>query len=197
MTIIREGDALTLINSVRLNEEGLKALDALGKVANVVKIGSMHGIDDPFFIDRYGATYWAMPGMPLGEGLKADKELVVGGEMPFSNCEMFAFETTKLPECILRLDREGGIMIACDALQNWVAPDALITPDTAEKMQGMGFFQPANLGPAWMHVNEPKAADFERLKKVRFKHALCGHGVPLRDTAQEDFHATFKRIFGV
>lgn len=197
MTIVREGDKLTLINAVRLNDEGLAALDALGKVVSVVKIGSMHGHDDAFYVDRYKATFWAMPGMPHANGLKVDKELAVGGEMPFSDCTMFAFETTKLPECILRLDREGGIMIACDSLQNWAAPDPLIIEDTVEKMRGMGFFQAANLGPAWMHVNEPGAADFARLKSVPFKHALCGHGSPLRDTAHPDFSATFNRLFGV
>ena len=197
MTIVRHGDALTLINAVRLDDAGLDALDALGKVKNVVKIGSMHGHDDAFYLDRYAATFWAMAGMPHAEGLAVGKELQVGGEMPFPDCTMFAFATTKLPECILRLERAGGIMIACDSLQNWVGPDEFIIEDTVEKMQGMGFFEPANLGPAWMHVNEPQAADFVRLKEVTFQHALCGHGTPVRDTAQADFAATFKRVFDI
>src|SRR4051812_14909963 len=61
MVVVREGDRLTLVNAVRLGEEGLAALDALGKVVNVVKIGSMHGVDDAFYVDRYRATYWALP----------------------------------------------------------------------------------------------------------------------------------------
>jgi hypothetical protein len=35
------------------------------------------------------------------------------------------------------------------------------------------------------------------LKDVPFAHALCGHGVPLRDTAQAEFHAAFHRFFKV
>ena len=197
MIIVRESGSLSLINPVRLDDEGLAELDSLGTVANVVRTGSMHGSDDAFYLDRSGATYWAMPGMPAGDGPKVDKELSVDGEMPFGDCSLFEFHTTKLPECILRLDREGGIMISCDSLQNWVEPDQYFLAETIETMRPMGFFTPANLGPAWMHVNEPKAPDFVRLKQVPFKHALCGHGSPLRDTAQAAYHATFERIFQV
>jgi len=197
MTIVRENGQLTLINTVRLDDAGLAALDGLGKVVNVVRIGDMHGIDDPFYVDRYGAAFWALPGMGIQEGLKVDKELTVGGEMPFGDCELFAFETTERPEAILRLDREGGIMIACDALQNWVEPDQYFAEDTKATMAEMGFFTPANLGPAWVMGSKPQAADFARLKEVPFKHALCGHGTPLKDGAEQAFHATFKKAFEV
>ncbi len=35
MTIVREGNELSLINSVRLNEKGLEQLNSLGKVKNI------------------------------------------------------------------------------------------------------------------------------------------------------------------
>jgi len=197
MTVVREGGQLTIINSVRLDDQGLAALDALGEVVNVVRIGDMHGIDDPFYVDRYRATFWALPGMGIQEGLPVDKELSAGGEMPFSGCSLFAFETSNRPEGILRLDREGGIMIACDSLQNWLAPDEFFDQDTVATMREMGFFTPAGLGLAWLQASEPAAEDFVRLKQVPFRHALCGHGSPLRDTARQDYHAAFKRFFGV
>src|SRR6266516_2467224 len=55
------GNALTLINSIRLDDAGLAQLDALGLVAHVVKIGSIHGRDDAFYKAHYGATFWAAP----------------------------------------------------------------------------------------------------------------------------------------
>lgn len=195
MTIVRDGDELTLINAVRLDEDGLQALEQLGKVTNVVKIGSMHGVDDAFYKNCYKARFWAMPGMQ--QDLEVDAELVEGGEMPFSNASIFVFKTIKLPECILRLDREGGIMISCDSLQNWIKPDDLFSDESSAVMQNMGFFNKANVGPVWMQFNEPAAEDFVRLKQVPFRHALSGHGEPLRDTAQEDYNATFERLFGV
>jgi hypothetical protein len=197
MTVVREDGRLTIINSVRLNDEGLARLEGLGKVVNLVRIGDMHGIDDPFYVKRYRPTFWALPGMNIQEGLHVDKELSEGGAMPFRGCSLFAFKTTQLPECILRLDREGGIMIACDSLQNWVAPDEFFLDETVTTMRGMGFFTPAGLGLAWLQESKPQAEDFVRLKQVPFRHALCGHGTPLKNTAQESYHGAFQRFFGV
>lgn len=196
MTVIREGDSLTLVNTVRLDDEGLAALDKLGKVENIIKVGSLHGVDDAFYADRYKPTIWAMPGMPL-DNITADRELVPGAELPVSGASFFAFETTKIPEGILFLEREGGIAIACDALQNWNKPDEFFSDESVEVMTGMGFFQKANCGPVWMQAAEPGAEDFIRLKKISFSHALCGHGEPLIGDADQHYAATFNRLFGV
>jgi hypothetical protein len=197
MTVVREDDVLTLINSVRLDDAGLAQLEALGRVINVIKIGSLHGRDDAFYKARYGATVWSPPGMRHDHGLDADRELKPGGAMPFGACSVFEFQTTKLPECILHIDRAGGILVACDALQNWLAPDEFFSDDSRRMMTEMGFFQPANLGPVWMQVNEPHKRDFARLREWSFHHALCGHGAPLRDSAKEAFAARFEQAFGV
>jgi hypothetical protein len=197
MTVVREGDRLTLINTVRLDDAGLAALERLGKVTNVVRLGSLHGQDDAFYVARYGATLWALPGMSHQGGLTTGKELTPGGEMPVADATLFDFRATKLPEGILRLDRDGGIVIACDSLQNWIAPDEFFSAESRKTMTDMGFFQEANIGPVWIQVNEPQASDFARLKEVSFRHALCGHGAPLRDTAGEAFAGRFQRAFGV
>ena len=197
MIIVREGEKLTILNSVRLNEEGLASLDKLGKVVNIVRLGDMHGMDDPFYIDRYKATFWALPGMKIQEGLKVDKELIEGGAMPFGDCTLFEFKTVKRPECILRLDREGGIMIACDSLQNWIEPDQFFDEETISTMKKMNFFKNANLGPAWIYESHPAASDFVRLKQIPFEHTLCGHGYPIIKNAQKEFHRTFKEIFNI
>ena len=197
MTIVREDGNLTIFNSVRLNDEGLAELDRLGKVVNVVRLGDMHGVDDPFYIDRYNATFWALPGMKVQPGLKIDKELKEGGELPLKNSSLFVFKTVKRPECILRLDREGGIMIACDSLQHWVEPDEFFDDATKETMVKMNFFQPANLGPAWMFESQPQSEDFVRLKEIPFQHAFCGHGYPMLNNAQNAYHDRFNVVFNI
>lgn len=197
MTVVREDGNLTIFNSVRLNEDGLAELEKLGTVKNVVRLGDMHGVDDLFYVKRYNAAFWALPGMGVQEELNVDKELKIGGELPLKNSSLFVFETVGRPECILRLDRDGGIMIACDSLQNWIEPDQFFDDQTIETMKGMDFFKTANLGPAWMHVCQPKADDFVRLKEIPFKHAFCGHGYPLLSNAQEAYHDRFKELFNV
>lgn len=197
MTIVRDQGALTLINAVRLDEAGLAALDRLGKVTNVVKLGSMHGIDDAFYVERYRARLWTLPGLAHESGLATDVELVPGGPMPFAGCSLFAFQTSARPEGILRVDRDGGILIAVDALQNWHGPDRFFDDASIALMRQHGFFQPANIGPAWRMANQPQASDFARIKQLGFRHVLCAHGEPLRDTAHAAFSALFQREYGV
>lgn len=197
MTVVRDGERLIIINSVRLSEQGLAELDRLGRVTDVVCIGALHGRDDPFYVNRYAAAYWAMPGMTHESGLTATHTLSTDGPLPISDASLFEFSTTQMPEGILRLDRDGGILIACDALQNWLRPDEYFSDTSKELMQDMGFFTPANLGPVWLQAATPAGDDFAKLKTLSFKHVLCGHGEPLRDSAHENYSATFNRLFGI
>src|SRR5688572_6827527 len=52
MTVVRQGDELTIINSVRLTPDGEAELEKLGRVKHVVRIGAFHGADDPYYVDR-------------------------------------------------------------------------------------------------------------------------------------------------
>jgi hypothetical protein len=197
MTVVRDAGRLIIVNSVRLDEKGLAELERLGQVTDVVRLGALHGRDDPFYVDRYAADYWTMPGMEHETGLEATRTLIPQGPLPISDASLFEFRTTQIPEGILRIDRAGGILIACDALQNWLTPDEFFSDSSRELMQQMGFFTPANLGPVWVQRATPEAEDFSRLKELSFRHALCGHGEPLHNTAHEAFSATFNRMFGI
>jgi hypothetical protein len=48
-----------------------------------------------------------------------------------------------------------------------------------------------------MYESQPQSSDFVRLKQIPFRHALCGHGYPLLNNAQEEFHATFNKVFNI
>jgi hypothetical protein len=195
MTVVREGNVLTLINALRLDDAGLAQLDRLGRVTNVVKIASWHGRDIGFYKARFGARFWALPGMHQEHDLTPDRELTPNGEMPFEHCSLFHFRT-KQPEGILHINRAGGILVSGDSLQNYLAPDEYFSDETRKTMTEMGFFQYANFGPYWMQVNEPQAEDFVHLLKLQFKSLAPGHGSVLRDWAREAFTARFHRAFG-
>ena len=93
MTIVRSGSALTLINTVRLNDEGLQKISSLGEVKNIVRIGAFHDRDDAFYKHQYpNAQLWTLIGVSYDDGLVADRTLVAGGEMPFPDCSLFIFE---------------------------------------------------------------------------------------------------------
>lgn len=194
MTIVREGERLILINTVRLGDDGLAELDRLGKVTDVIRLGALHGRDDAFYLNRYQAQYWVMPGLEP-EDNSAVQTLGQTSPLPINDASLFQFETASIPEGVLHLHRNGGILIACDALQNWLRPDEHFCDASRQRMEQMGFFTPANVGPVWLQAAEPAAGDFNRLKSLNFKHVLCGHGQPLLESAKEDFSATFTRLF--
>lgn len=195
MTVVREGDALTLLNAVRLSDEGLARLETLGTIRHVVTLGAHHGVDDSFYVERYGATQWALPGHQHQGGHQTDQALKVGGPMPFEDASLFVFETAKLPEAVLHIDREGGILVPCDSLQNWVEPDEFFDDDSATIMTQMGFIKPANIGPGWRRAAQPQVSDFTRLLTLEFQHLLPAHGAPLRREAKPQFRATIEAQF--
>ena len=91
MTLLRDKGKLTLISPIRLSNDGLAALDALGQVTNIVKLGGYHlgaqnGLDDAFYVDRYGAKFWALADMEHKDGLIPDHFLQVGTDMPARIC---------------------------------------------------------------------------------------------------------------
>ena len=116
MVVVKDDKRLIIINSIRLNEAGLAALDKLGQVTDVIRLGALHGRDDAFYVDRYNAEYWALPSMDQDSDLKATHHLTENGPLPIADASLFEFPSTQIPEAIVRLDRAGGILIACDAM---------------------------------------------------------------------------------
>jgi hypothetical protein len=188
---------LTLFNSVRLDDTWLAAVDALGPVRNIVRLGAFHGRDDAIYLDRYGAAFWAVPGIVFSRGEKIAHPLVADKTGPCVGSTVFVFETTSKPEAILRLERRGGILITCDSLQNFTGADAFFNDVAADRMEAGGFLNPANIGPGWRNATDPKPDDFSRPKELEFLHVLSGHGEPCLDTAKDQYGATFNRLFGV
>ncbi|MFI4938187.1 MAG: hypothetical protein ACHQJ6_06740 [Candidatus Berkiellales bacterium] len=197
MVIVKNNDELTLINTVRLNDKGLAALEKLGKVINVVRIGAFHGRDDAFYLDRYAAKLWAIKGMKHEHNKLTDFELTTQGKMPFPHCSFFNFETSSHPEGILHIHQEGGILITCDSIKNWTAEDAFFTEETAMLYQKLGLFGSATISKIWQQACNIKAADFARLKLLTFRHLISAHGEPLLNEAHEKLSETIQQEFSI
>ncbi|MCA9600258.1 MAG: hypothetical protein KC776_43440 [Myxococcales bacterium] len=198
MVIVRSGSDLTLISSLRLSSQGEAELERLGTVKHVVKIGYAHGMDDAYNLQRFGAQYWALPGGARAKDPKPEQELTPD-HLPFDDAELFVFEQTLQKEAALLVKRAGGILITCDAVQNWPSTEGcslMAKPIT----HLMGFTaRPAQIGPPWRKGMTPPGgslrADFERLAALDFKHLIGGHGAPLRDTAKADLQKTVEATF--
>ena len=197
MTVVRDGNTLTLLNTLRLDQQGLKRLEQLGSVKNIVKLGSFHGRDDAFYMDRYGAAMWALAAMEHGRGVVRDHALNDGQPGPCAGSTTFEFATSSTPEAVLVLERHGGILVSCDSLQNWTGPDEYFDEPTAEMMAKRGFFRSGNIGPGWRNAAKPDAGDFVRLQALEFRHLLSAHGAPLLDQAKPVISGTIKELYGV
>jgi hypothetical protein len=179
MIVVRDNNTLSLINAVRLNEDCLSQLDALGKVRNVIRIGAFHGRDDAFYTDRYQAKQWALAGMP------AANVLTTNGAMPIADCSLFQFETTQYPEAILHIAKEGGILITCDSIKNWIAADEFFSNDSAKRYEELKYFGVATISRTWIDACNIQAADLEKIKSLTFKHLISAHGEPLLNNAHD------------
>lgn len=178
MVIVRDGNKLTLINTLRLNEDGLKALDKLGRVTNVVRLGAFHDRNDIFYLDRYKAKLWALKGMIHKNNRQADFLIGETDSIPFPDASFFKFETTSQPEAILHIARNGGILITCDSIKNWNHVDEFFSEKTGKEFLAQGLIKPVNIDKIWTGAMNPKGSDFKRLQALKFQHLLSAHGEP-------------------
>ena len=57
MIILEEAGQVTLINPVRMNDDGLAELEKLGQVTRIMRLGDFHGLDDTFYLERYQCEF--------------------------------------------------------------------------------------------------------------------------------------------
>jgi hypothetical protein len=198
MAIVRSGDELTLFHTVRLSPLGEAELEKLGTVKNVVKLAHAHGQDDAYYLDRFGATYWALPNGAREQDPEIQQELR-DNNLPIDDAKLFEFQDVKEKEAALLVERGDGILITGDAVQNW--PDTAGCSLPAKLVTRlMGFLKrPAQIGPPWRKMMTPKDGtlrpDFERLANLDFAHIVPAHGCPLMNTAKRDLSATIEATF--
>lgn len=201
MTVVRQGESLTLINSIRLDEVGLAKLEALGKIEHVIRIAGFHGMDDPFYKERYGAKVWSLRGQGYTTGFDAEKanvyftsdaEIDATTELPIAGAKMFLFET-KPAEGLLLLEREGGILLSGDCLQNWGSTDRYFSLPARLMMRVMGFIKPFNVGPAWLKTTKPSPAQMLSLLDMSFDHLLPAHGAAVIGGAKASYRPAIER----
>jgi hypothetical protein len=200
MTVVREGDRIVIVNSVRLDDAGLAKLDALGRVTDVIRIAGFHGADDAFYKDRYGAKVWAVAGQRYTRGFGPggepyfEADVAIGPEtaLPLSGASLYSFGTNP-PEALLVLAREGGIVVAGDALQNWSRPDEYFSFFARPMMRVMGFIKPHNVGPAWLKQVKPAKEELLGILDLDFDKVLPAHGAPVLADAKARYRPAIER----
>ena len=201
MAIVRHGDELTLINPVRMREEGLAQLEALGKVAHVLRLGPLHGLDDEFYVSLYGARFWALPGGTTYTTPAIDHALAESAPLPFPDARLFVFDHMTEAEGAILLEGSPGVLLTTDAVQSYsTAPHKPHTNLLARLMLPlMGFPNRTILGPIWMKImvtdRDGMRREFERLLELDFDQLLSAHGVFLAQNAKAEVRAAYEATF--
>ncbi|NOU32977.1 MAG: hypothetical protein HOO96_34175 [Polyangiaceae bacterium] len=189
MIVLRQGDDLTLLNSVRLSDVGERDLERLGTVRHLVKLGHFHGMDDAYYAKRYAPVVWATSDATHARGVTTARRLTPGESGPVADMRVFTFERATRPEACIVLGREGGILVTCDSVQNWGAFEGC-SGAAKVVLRALGFAGEARIGPGWRRFAEPRDGgglgdDFRRLLTLPFRHLVPAHGHVLRDRAKE------------
>ncbi len=203
MVIVVDNQTLTLVNSVRLDDAGLAALDKLGRVKHVIRLAGGHGRDDAFYKARYDAKVWAVAGQIYQRGIGsgaltgfvADAAMDETTELPLA-AKLIRIKSAQTPEAVLLLERHGGIVVAGDCFQNWGASDRFFNFAARLMMPPMGFIKPHNIGPAWYKHVKPDIEEIAALLALPFSHLLPAHGTPVIGDAPKAYQPAVERLRG-
>jgi hypothetical protein len=179
MTIIRENNDLTLVNSIRLNHNGLQQLQKLGLVKNVIRLGAFHGRDDAFYQTTYGAKLYAFGQMDFSHGEALDYDLSQGS--PIVPSHIIEFKTTKFKEALLLIKKAGGILISCDSIKNWQDKDQFFSDETFDMLKHAGSIGTAKIDPTWLKAMAPAKDELKTISDLDFSILISAHGPALTD----------------
>ena len=198
MAIVRHAGELTLVDPLRLSASEEKRLEALGTVKRILRLGPMHGVDDPYYADRYAAELWTPGPSEAHPEPKPALTFDAKTALPFPDAELFCFEGLKQPEAALLLRRGPGLLITCDAIQNY--GDYRHNNLFARLlMPFIGFPKTTIVGPIWVKMMTPEGgnleSEFRQLLELEFDQLLSAHGSLLETGAHEACERAVDKMF--
>ena len=185
MVILKDGNNLCIVNPVRLNESEEKKLIELGKIHSIMKLGRLHSVDLPYYMDKFSPKLWASSkdSFVQDHDYSIDIDLETNPKIPFLDIQIYSFNTSKQNEAIAYLPQDEGVILACDALVNMkkVDPMANWLVQTLSKILP----EPTYIGPNWFKAMKPLKEDFDEVVKFKFDKMIPAHGPVLDYGADE------------
>ena len=192
MAIVRNGEELSLIDPIRVNDEVERQLTALGEVKHLIRLGALHGIDDPYYVDKFKAQMWSQPGGTVYTSPSIDVEIANDTALPFPNAELLLYEGLNQPEGVMLLKAGSGMLITCDSIQHYGDYSYNNLP-ARMLMPFIGFPKTTLVGPVWLKLMTPPGGNLEdqlrRVLNLQFERLLSAHGTLL----EADAHAAVAR----
>ena len=195
MVVLRTGDALTLLNPVRIDPG---QLNELGKVLHLIRLGDFHGLDDAFYRQEFpDAQFWCQPGQATYPESAPEHWLDGDTALPVPAAQLFIFQTALFPEAAVFL-QEHQLLITTDSVHvhsDWRHTSVV----TRWVLRTMGFRAGLVIGPPWLKrvtpPGESLAEDFRQLLELDFQHLVGAHGALLRDDAKSRLRQAVAKKF--
>lgn len=178
MVGLLQSDGWVLVNPVRLSEAGETELLAKGPIRHAIRLGTFHGRDDAYYVERFGATFWAAHGKQDYDHPPIARNITDGGELPIPSARAIVFKGGLQAESAILLPQHK-LLITCDSVQHY-EKDPLVSPLGKVLMRMIGFFTPCVIGPFWLKAVTPPGGsmrpDFERILALDWDNLIAGHG---------------------
>jgi len=185
MVILKDGDKLCLVNPVRLNEAEEKKLLTMGTIHSVLKLGRLHSVDVPYYMDKFSPKLWASSNDSFVQkhDYNIDIDLEKVTTIHFLGIQIYNFKTSKDNEAVAFLPQDGGILLACDALVNMKKVDPMA--NWLVRTLSNILPEPTYIGPNWIKIMKPKKIDFDNILKFEFENMIPAHGEILNNKASQ------------
>lgn len=185
MVAVLTPEGWVLLNPVRLSDAAEAELLARAPIRHAVRLGTFHGRDDAYYVDRFGATFWCAPGAHAYPQPAGSREIDESGAFPIPGAQVVVFSQATRAECVVCLHGHR-LLVTCDSVQHY-DNDPLISLLGKCVMRPMGF-TPCVIGPIWLKEVTPPGGslrgDFERVLALEFDHLISGHGTLKRGGAR-------------
>jgi hypothetical protein len=197
MTIVKNGDDLTVINSIRVDEETEEEIKKLGTIKNLVRLCTGHGLDDPYYFQTFKPKYYSVAKEPMANA-PHDVNLTEESEVPIPDAKVIVFKNIPKgaePECAMLIPQGGSTLVTVDAIQNGATPDH--SSFLGRNMTYMlGFNHTCNCPPLWRHNNGMDHwNDMERILALEWDNLCTGHGPAMVGGAKAAVEKNLKAIW--
>jgi len=195
MVAVRGPDGWVLLNPARLSEGTEAELLAQAPFKHAVRLGTYHGRDDRYYVDKFGVEFWGVPGEQTYPEPKFSREIAEEGRFPIPGARVVIFKNATRAECVVCLPQR--LLVTCDSVQHY-DHDPLLSSLGKLVMYPMGFFTPCVIGPIWLKAVTPPGGsmrpDFERVLALDFDNLISGHGTPKLGGAKEALAQNVERL---
>lgn len=192
MTIFKDGNDLALLNTVRVSDAELKSIMSLGAVKHIFKIGALHNVDIPFYMDHFNPKLWTIKSDSSNHGYSPDFYFDDYKELPMLNAKVQVLQNSKVPEAFIITPGNGGCLHSCDAFVNMgYDPGAnWLTTNLAKLLP-----KPTYIGPNWIKSAKPPPDSMLQVLEYDFQHFVPAHGQPIKLHAKEKLGIYLKKYY--